>query len=228
METLIANAGYFWGGLWITLSIAGLSLVGSFAWGTGLVALRGSRFRPLRWVAAVYTTVVRTIPLLIFILYFYFVLAELGVHMDTYAACVLALVCFRGAYVSEVIRSGINSVPQGQTDAGIAAGLSRMTVFTRIVLPQALRNMRPALTSEGIKAIKDSTLASVIGVAELIGRVGNVNARVIGEPFLLFGFAAVVYFVLNFSLSLLGRYLGARQAQKTKPKRVAVAEGRTD
>ena len=209
-DVIRVNLGYMLEGLQYSLVLALISIVGSFLLGIVFASGRISTRRYLRYPAIVYIEIVRSIPLIIFILYVFFAFAGMGINVDPFWAAAVALTVFASAYMAEVIRAGILGVKPGQMEAARASGLSYFNAMRLVVLPQAVRSMAPALISEFTKLVKDSSLAAVIGVYEFFNRVNIVNSRVLTEPFLLFGFAAVVYFVLNYSLSLAAKRLELR------------------
>jgi putative glutamine transport system permease protein len=210
MDAITDNFTFIMGGLGSTLAMAALAIVMSLGFGTALGAARLSTRRWVRMPAASYVEIVRTIPLILFILYIYFILADVGINISPFWSATLALAIFTSAYVAEVVRAGISSLDKGQMEAARASGLPYTAAMRHVILPQALRGMAPALVSELIKLTKDTSLAAVIGVYELFNRVSLVNSRLITESFVLFGFAAVVYFVINYGLSLIARRLELR------------------
>lgn len=210
MNVILTNFGYMLEGLQYSLGLALISIVGSFLLGIVFASGRISTRRYLRYPSIAYIEVVRSVPIIIFILYVYFAFAGTGINVNPFWAAVVALTLFASAYMAEVIRAGILGVRPGQMEAARASGLSYFHAMRLVVLPQAVRSMAPALISEFTKLVKDSSLAAVIGVYEFFNRVKIINSRELTEPFLLFGFAAVVYFVLNYSLSLAAKRLELR------------------
>ncbi|MCH1883979.1 amino acid ABC transporter permease [Agrococcus sp. ARC_14] len=209
-DVIFSNLPFMLSGLGLSLGLAAVSIVGSFLLGVLFAAGRISTRPYLRYPSIAYIELVRSIPLIIFILYIFFGLAGLGINVDPFWSAALALTIFASAYVAEVIRAGILGIKPGQMEAARASGLSYFQAMRLVVLPQAVRSMSPALVSEFIKLVKDSSLAAVVGVFEFFNRVNLVNSRELTEPFMLFGFAALVYFVLNFSLSQAARRMELR------------------
>jgi His/Glu/Gln/Arg/opine family amino acid ABC transporter permease subunit len=210
MGSILPNLPFMLEGLVLTFGLAALSIVGSSLLGT---ALATARLSPALWLRVPATTcieVVRSIPAVLFVLFTYFVLADAGVNVAPFWAAAIALSVFASSYIAEVIRAGILAVDRGQTEAARASGLSHLSTMRLVVLPQAVRSMAPALVSEFIKLTKDSSLAAVIGVLEFFNRVNLVNSRLITQSFVLFGFAGVVYFVVNYGLSRLARRMELR------------------
>src|SRR3981081_2185993 len=210
MDAVVNNFSFMAAGLRETVALAVFSIILSGAVGVVVGAMRSSRHWYVRYPAIAYIELIRSVPLIIFILYVYFVLTDFGVDMNPFWAGVVALSVFTSAYVAETVRAGVAAVPPGQMEAGRSSGLTHFATLRHVVLPQAVRRMAPAMVSEFIKLVKGTSLVSVIGVFEVFHRVQVTNSRVLTEPFTLIGFAAIVYFVINFSLSRLARRLELR------------------
>ncbi len=158
-----------------------------------------------RLIAKVYLEAIRNTPLMIQIFIVYFVFAPI-LDIGRYSSAVLALSLFEGAYASEIIRAGILGLPLGQWEASASLGLSKAQSYRHIILPQALRQMVPPLTSQGISLIKDSALVSTIAIYDLTMR----GQQIIAETFLTFEIwltVAVIYLAVTMTLSLLVKYL---------------------
>lgn len=211
MSVIANNLPFLLGGLGITLLLSLATVTGSLMFGSALAIAGQSAIRLLRWAVKIYVLFMRCIPVLVWMIYVYFLLATLGVNLNIFWAVALSLVAYRSCYIAEVLRAALNSVSPGQRAAGIACALSKGQVLRHIIAPQALRNMRPALISECIKAVKDSTLASIIGLGEFLHRTDLVNLSSLVYPFELFAFAAIVYFVLLYALSLLSARVGGKR-----------------
>ncbi|MBK1786628.1 amino acid ABC transporter permease [Prauserella cavernicola] len=207
MEAVWNNLGYMLGGLSFSGGIAAVSMVGSLLLGTVLAVLRLSERRWARYPAVVLIEGARSVPLVLFIFFTYFMIAAQGYDVSAFWSCCVALTIYIGAYVAEIVRGGIQSIDPGQTEAARATGLSTYSALRHIVLPQAVRRMMPALVSQMIVLIKDTSVATIIGVPEFFTRVLEANARSLAYPFQLLLFAAAVYFVICYSLSLLSRRL---------------------
>ncbi|MCG5218974.1 amino acid ABC transporter permease [Streptosporangium sp. KLBMP 9127] len=210
MDAIIDNLPFMLAGLWETAKLAALAIALSAVLGVLAGATRSARARYLRWPAIAYIQLIRSTPLIVFILYSYFVLADLGLDLSPFWAGVIALGVFTSAYLAQIVHAGISSVPPGQWEAARASGLSHVSTLRHVVLPQALRRMAPALVSEFIKLIKDTSLVSIIGVFEFFHRVEVTNSRVLTEPFAVLGFAAACYFIINYGLSRVARRLELR------------------
>jgi polar amino acid transport system permease protein len=195
-------------GLGITLKISAISLLCAFPIGLITAVLRLSDLTMGRFLARGYLETVRNTPLLIQIFFIYFVLGPV-LGLDRFPAAVLALSLFEGAYASEIFRSGILSVDQGQIEAAASLGLSRFNTFRLIVLPQAIRTILPPLTSQAISLIKDSALVSTIAIYDLTMQA----QALISETFLTFEIwftVAILYLVITITLSLCVAYLEKR------------------
>ena len=187
-------------GLGVTLELSGWSLLLALVF--GLAAAHA--------LTRVYVEAVRNAPMLVQLYLVYFVLAPI-VGMDRFAAAVLALAIFEGAYAAEIFRAGIEAVPHGQWEAAEALGLSRPAVYRHIILPQAIRVVLPPLTGLGVALIKHSALVSVIAVADLTTEGRNLIADTF-MTFELWFTVAALYLALTTSLSLLVGWLERRLA----------------
>ena len=200
-QSLLTVLQYLIPGLGITVSVTLIALTIGLMIGTVMAVLRiyGGRF--LSPVAAVYSIVVRAVPVVVIIFILFFVISEL-VDLSPFLSGAIALGFASGAYQSEIFRGAILSVPPGQMIAARAIGMSRFTAIRSIILPQAVRLAIPAWSNEFTLVLKDSTLVYVIGVPELLRRAQWVSARTL-EPFLAFGTAAAFYIVFTLLASRL-------------------------
>jgi polar amino acid transport system permease protein len=204
-------------GVAITLELSlGSLLLGSLG-GLVIGAMRGSRRRLVKWVALLYIEAIRSIPFVILLFFVFFAVPlALDIDIPPYPAAIAALSVHCSAYMAEVVRSGIGSVPRGQWEAAASLGLGYYRIMWLIVLPQAVRVMLPPTIGVYINTIKESSLASIIGFVELLGQ-----GMAIREASALRGSAdvlvavAIGYFAICFSLSQLGRHLEARGSRET-------------
>ena len=191
-------------GLEYTLSLAAITVCVGAVFGALIALMRMSRVAPLRWIAAVYTEIIRGTPMLLQLYLFYFALPMLIpiLNKQQYACVAIALVCNSAAYVSEIIRSGIQAVDIGQTEAARSLGMSKRLTMTEIILPQAIKNILPALANEFIMVIKDTSLASTFFIGDLMTQCLLVKGAtyLTIEPLVIVG---IIYFVLTFILSKL-------------------------
>ena len=157
-----------------------------------------------------YVEFFRGVPLVMVIFWFWFIIPKLaGKSLPEYSVALTAFVIFEAAYLAEIVRAGIQSVPRGQVEAARAAGLRRAQLMAYVILPQALRNMIPALVTQFIVLLKDTSLASIIGYVDLTKAAQIVNNREI-KPFELYLFIAVVYWICTYSMSRLARRMERR------------------
>ncbi len=192
-------------GLWLTLEITAVSLVFSLIIGLVSALMRLSPSPMARGISRVYLEIIRNTPLLIQIFILYFVFAPIF-DIGRFTSAILALSLFEGAYASEIIRAGILALPTGQWEAAASLGMTRGQSYRYIILPQALRQMIPPLTSQGISLVKDSALVSTIAIYDLTMQ----GQQIIAETFLTFEvwFAvAAIYLLVTTLLSFLVKYL---------------------
>lgn len=198
-------------GLWLTIKMALVSIVLSLAIGTLIAVLRLSGFVPIRWLALMYTESMRNLPLLLLVFFSYFAMPKLGINLSIYWAAVVAFTVFTSALVAEIVRGGIQSVPRGQVEAAISSGMTYLQTMQYVILPQAMKKMIPPLISQFVTLVKDTSYAMIIGASELFEH-GKLIYIQYNNPLQTLFFVAVVYFVVNYSLSLYGRYLERRLA----------------
>ena len=203
------------GGLAITLVLSVLGLILAFPLGVILALARISPIRWLRFPATAVIYVVRGVPLIMFIFWVYFFLpALIGRTVSGFTTMVVTLVIYQAAYLAEVVRAGIEGLARGQTEASRALGLSYMQTTFKVLLPQALYNMVPAMVSQFVSTIKETSLGYVISVNELTFAASQVNNTLLTKPFQVFIILAGIYFLLCFSLTQLARHLEQRIADK--------------
>ena len=199
--------GEFAGG---TLRLAIPAIVLGFALGIVIGLGRLANNRSIRFLGTNYVEFFRGVPLVMVIFWFWFIIPNLlKISLPEYGVALTAFVIFEAAYLAEIIRAGIQSVPQGQLEAAAATGLSRGRTMRHIVLPQALRNMIPALVTQFIVLLKDTSLASIIGYIDLTKAAQIVNNREI-RPFELYLFIAVVYWCFSYAMSRYAQRLERR------------------
>lgn len=203
------------GGLAVTFALSILGLAFAFPLGVGIALARVSPFRWLRVPAAVVVHVVRGVPLIMLIFWAYFFLPLLvGRPLGGFATMLATLVIYEAAYLSEVVRSGIEGLPKGQVEAARAVGLSHLQTTFKVILPQALHNMLPALISQFVSTIKETSLGYVISVNEVTFSANQVNSALLTKPFEVFFFLAAIYFTLCFSLTQLARAVERRVSRR--------------
>ncbi len=203
--------GAFTGG---TLRLALPAIALGFMLGTVIGLARLSRRRWLSLPALIYIEFFRGVPLVMVIFWFWFIVPALaGKALPEYSVALTAFVVFEAAYLAEIVRAGIQSVPRGQVEAATATGLSSAQTMRQVILPQALRNMIPALVTQFIVLLKDTSLASIIGYVDLTKAAQIVNNREI-RPFELYLFIAVIYWLCSYSMSRYARHLENRPATR--------------
>jgi len=202
--------GGFVGG---TLRLAVPAIILGFVLGIFIGLGRLARSRWINLPAMVYVEFFRGVPLVMVIFWFWFIIPVLlGRSLPEYGVALAAFVFFESAYLGEIVRAGVQSVPRGQLEAGTATGLNRFQMMRHVVLPQALRNMIPALVTQFIVLLKDTSLASIIGYVDLTKAAQIVNNREI-RPFELYLFVAVIYWMCSYGMSRYGRRLERRLVQ---------------
>lgn len=211
----VSAAGWHFGpllqGLWLTLEITVVSLCLSLVIGLVSALMRLSVSPMARGISRVYLELIRNTPLLIQIFIIYFVFAPI-LDLGRFTSAVMALSLFEGAYASEIIRAGILAIPAGQWEASASLGMSRGQSYRYIILPQALRQMIPPLTSQGISLVKDSALVSTIAIYDLTMQ----GQQIIAETFLSFEIwfaVAAIYLAVTMLLSILVKYLEHRLSE---------------
>lgn len=204
------NLPYMLQGLLLTFFLAIVGMVASLVTGTLFAMMRVSKIAAIRIPTAIFIDVMRTIPLIMVMFWFFFLMPILtGKPVSALVAVLVALIVFNTSYMAEVIRAGLLSVHRTQTEAAYSSGLSYLEAMRYVVLPQAFRNMLPAIVNRLVALVMGTSLAYIIGVTEFFRAANNVNNRVY-QSYAIFTFVAVVYFVCCFSLSLLGRYFERR------------------
>lgn len=205
------NIRFLLDGLWVTIEVSVLSIVFSFIFGALLGTLRFSKVPFVSRIVGVIVDIIRNLPLLLIIFFTYFALPQIGIRFDIFWSAVIALTIFESAMLSEIFRAGLNAVPKGQMEAGLSTGLSYIDVMRAIVIPQAFRSMIPAIVSQLISLVKDTSLAIIIALPEFTH-----NAKIIygqNSNYVIPMYVALTagYFIICYLLSLLSRYLETKQ-----------------
>jgi glutamate/aspartate transport system permease protein len=220
-DVIQRSAGYlFREGMTFTLTLTLLAMAGGIVFGTLLAMMRLSSLKPVSIVAATYVNVMRSIPLVLVIFWFFFLVPYIGawvtganqpIKVGAFYSALITFTMFEAAYYCEIMRAGIQSIPRGQVWSGYALGLNYWQSMGYIVLPQAFRNMVPVLLTQTIILFQDTSLVYVISATDFLGaaaKIANRDYRLIE----MYSFAAVVYFVISFSLSLLVKQLQSKIA----------------
>ena len=201
------NIRFLLQGLGITIEISVASIICSFIIGTLLGIIRYAKIKYLSAIVGFIIDLIRNLPLLLIIFFTYFGLPNIGVKPEIIPAAIMALTVFESSMVAEIVRSGINSIDYGQTEGALANGLTKWQALRLVVLPQAIKNMLPALVSQFISLVKDTSLATIIVLPELMYHAQIIYGQNTNYIIPMFVALAVLYFIVCYSLSLLARYL---------------------
>ncbi|WP_111494730.1 MULTISPECIES: amino acid ABC transporter permease [Marinobacter] len=211
----IGSVPYLLKGIPYTLLISFGGLLIGFAIGIVMGLASISRNRLLRWPATAYIEIFRGTPILVQVLFIFYGLPDIvGGPINALTAGIAAIALNSGAYISEVVRGGVQSIDKGQSEAGLSLGLSRSQTFWSVVWPQALRRMIPPLGNQAIVSIKDTSLFSVIGVGELV-RQGQIYIATTFTAFEVYFMVALLYLAITLTLSFLLRLAERRGLAST-------------
>ena len=191
-------------GLGATLYLSFIAVALGCIIGAFVAIMRLSKVKVLKVIAATYTEIIRDTPLLLQLYFFYFLLPDLlpALRLSDFTSIAVALVVNSGAYMAEVFRSGIQSIDRGQTEAARSLGLSAGQTMTHIILPQAFKNVLPAMCNEFVTVVKETSLASTFFVGDLMTQHSIIKGKtyLVIEPLIIIG---VIYFVITFTMSKL-------------------------
>lgn len=208
------NLRFLLQGFWVTIEVSVISIILSFVIGLALGLIRFTRIDAkttrISKVVGVIIDIIINLPLLLIIFFSYFGLPVMGIRVDAFQASVIAMVVFESAMIAEVVRSGIMAVDPGQMEGARSNGMTYMQAMTHVVLPQALSKMIPALLSQFVSLIKDTSLATIIVLPELLYHaeiIYNQNTNYMIPMYLA---VAVMYFIICFALSSFANYLSKR------------------
>ena len=220
-EVIERSLGYlFRDGMTFTVTLTLMAMTGGILFGTLLAMMRLSSFRPLSMLAGGYVNLMRSVPLVLVIFWFFFLVPYIGawllgadrpIPVGAFWSAVITFTMFEAAYYCEIMRAGIQSIARGQVWSGYALGLNYWQTMGYIVLPQAFRNMMPVLLTQTIILFQDTSLVYVISATDFLGaasKVANRDYRLVE----MYSFVAVVYFIMSYSLSLLVKRLQGRIA----------------
>ncbi len=207
-------------GMTFTITLTLIAMTGGILFGTLLAMMRLSSNKALSMVAGGYVNLMRSVPLVLVIFWFFFLVPYIGawilrepnpVKVGAWLSAVITFTMFEAAYYCEIMRAGIQSVARGQVWAGYALGLDYWQTMGRIVLPQAFRNMTPVLLTQTIILFQDTSLVYVISATDFLGaaaKVANRDYRLVE----MYTFVAIVYFIISYGLSTLVKRLQERIA----------------
>jgi len=207
-----ANLLFLLKGFAVTLMVAAIAIFLSLIIGCALAVLRYARVPLLARITAIWVDTMRNLPLLLLIFFAYFALPKIGLKMNVFVAAIAALTVFESAMISEIIRAGLVSIEKGQIEAARSSGLSFAQTLRYIILPQALRRMVPPLISQCISLLKDTSLAVIIALPELMNNAQIINGQNVRYVVPTFIAAAFLYFAVNYSISLISRQWELRRA----------------
>lgn len=203
-------------GFWLTIKIVTLAIAIGLPWGLALALARRSRLWVLRFAATAFIELFRNTPFMIQVFLLYYVLPFYGLRLPAEQVGVLALAAFGSSYFAEVIRAGIDAIPEGQLDSARAIGMSDMQAMRHIILPQTVAVALPSLTNQILSLIKESAILSTITVQEMTMTAIRVQGETF-RPFEPFIMIALLYWLLNEVIAIVMRYLEKRFAQKGRP-----------
>src|SRR5215831_8731880 len=220
-DVIARSAPYlFREGMTFTLTLTAMAMAGGIFFGTLLAMMRLSSHTWLNLPAGAYVNLMRSVPLVLVIFWFYFLVPFIGawmigaqqpIQVGAFWSSVITFTMFEAAYYAEIMRAGIQSVPRGQVSAGYALGLTYGQTMTQIVLPQAFRNMLPVLLTQTIILFQDTSLVYVLSITDFLGAASKVAQRD-GRLVEMYLFAAAVYFVISLAASYGVRRLQTRIA----------------
>jgi glutamate/aspartate transport system permease protein len=220
-DVIRRSLGYlFIDGMTFTLTLTALSAVGGLIFGTLIAMMRLSGYKLLSTVAGLYVDLMRSLPLVLVIFWFYFLVPYIGqwltgasrpIHVGAFASSLITFILFEAAYFSEIMRAGIQSISKGQPAAAQALGLTYGQTMRYVVLPQAFRNMLPVLLTQTIVLFQDTSLVYVVSIPDFLGAASIVAQRD-GRLVEMYLFAALVYFIICSCASFAVRQLQLRIA----------------
>jgi polar amino acid transport system permease protein len=199
------------GGLALTLVLSVLGLCLAFPISILLALCRLSHHAVLQWPSTVFVYIIRGVPLVMLVFWSYFLVPVLiGRPTSAFVTLVVTLVLYQAAYMSEIVRAGIEALPHGQTEAARSLGLGYGTTMRKVLLPQALYNMLPSLISQFVSTIKETSIGYVISVHELTHSANQVNSSLLTKPLQVFLTLSLLYFVVCYSLTRIARIVERR------------------
>jgi polar amino acid transport system permease protein len=201
------------GGLSLTFILAFIAIIGSFLLGSIIGIGRYSSVKIISIPCVFYVELFRALPIIMIIFWIFFAIPVVGmmvfgikINISAINSAIIALTLFESAYIAEIVRAGLKSMPIGQFEAGKTIGMNSFQIYTLIILPQVYRRMIPAIISQFVSLFKDTSLVYVIGVIEFFRAATIVNNRIY-LSFEVLSFVAIVYFICAFSLSRIANHL---------------------
>lgn len=206
------NINFLFQGLWVTIKVSLISIILSFIFGLIFGIIRYVQFPYLSKIVGFIIDIIRNLPLLLIFFFTYFGVPELGLRVNPVSASIMALVIFESMMLAEIVRSGILAVDPGQMEGARANGLTYWQAMQHIILPQALTKMIPPLVSQFISLIKDTSLATIIVLPDLLYHAQIIYSQNTTYMLPMYLMVAIMYFVVCYLLSLVARYLEKRLA----------------
>lgn len=206
----VDNLMFILEGFYMTLKVALISIILSFIVGCVVGTVRYTKMPVVSPILGVAVELLRNLPLLLIIFFARFALPDIGIKLGPMNATIVALTLFEGAMIAEIVRSGLNSIDKGQIEAARSSGLGYVQTLWHIVIPQGLRRMVPPLVSQFISLLKDTSLAIVISLPELMHHAKIVIGQSYSYTLPILFVVAVLYFAVNYALSLATRRFEAR------------------
>ncbi|RRG10569.1 MAG: amino acid ABC transporter permease [Lactobacillus sp.] len=208
------NIRYLLQGLWVTVEVSVASIILSYIFGTILGIIRYANIKYVSAIVGFIIDLIRNLPLLLIIFFTYFGLPNLGFKPAIIEAAILAMTVFESMMIAEIVRSGIVAVDSGQMEGALSNGLSYWQGLRIVILPQAMKNMIPALVSQFISLVKDTSLATIIVLPEMMYHAQIIYGQNTNYIIPMFIALAVLYFVVCYALSLLAKYLDKRMSYR--------------
>ncbi|WP_249597493.1 amino acid ABC transporter permease [Peribacillus frigoritolerans] len=210
MDIIVAALPLLLKGLQVTLYIFVIAIILGFLIGLLIALLRLAPIKILNWIAKVYVDAIRGTPFIVQLFFIYFGVNSLNlISLDSTTAGIITVAINAGAYFAEIIRAGIQSIDKGQTEAARSIGFTGAQTMRYIVLPQAFRRMLPTITNQSIISLKDTSLLSVIGIADLTQQ-GQIQASATFEAFKIWLAVGVIYFIIIYLLTLIANFIERR------------------
>ena len=210
MGVMIDALPYLMDGLKVTIYIFVIAIIFGFLIGLVIALMRLAPFKILNWIASWFINAIRGTPFIVQLFFIHFGLNQLAwISFESTTSGIITVALNAGAYLAEIIRAGIQSIDKGQDEAARSLGLSGVQNMRYIILPQAFRRMLPAFTNQAIISLKDTSLLSIIGIADLTQR-GQVQTAATYKAFEIWFVVGIIYFVVIYLLTLLGNFLERR------------------
>ena len=213
---------FFLEGLKTTVEVSLVSMAGAMVMGAILALARLSQTVAIRWITTLFVEFFRGLPLVLLIFFCALGLPSYGLNLSVFWYVAIGLIVYNGAVLGEIFRAGILSLDRGQTEAAYSLGMGYWQAMLLVIIPQAARRMIPAIVSQLVTLLKDSSLGAAVAFFELLRR-GRVNGEFFNNPLQSLVVVAVLYIIVNFALSMLARRLEVRQRRRYKAGAIQVA-----